>query len=214
MTTTSRLFCLLFLLLPTFAHAQDPWAALAEVRATLLEAGPTAADFVQDYRPAGFEAADRETGRLALSLPACLRWDYLTPYAKGFLLCGEVVHAWVEEDKAGQRYKVDPQNEPGLDLLLLATDDLRLRYRADAKEIPDGLAEVVLRPLDESARIQVAKLTLELETKRLVALEYQDVDGGTTRFELSAYRPLEAGVSFAPPPEVAWTDELKGETTP
>src|SRR5689334_8834025 len=95
----------------------DPWAVLKTVRQSLVEAGPTGANFVQTFTAAGFSSGDQESGRLALQLPDCMRWDYTNPFPKSFLLCGGTVHAWNEGDQTGRRYRVDRKNEPGLDLL-------------------------------------------------------------------------------------------------
>ena len=78
------------------AAAPDPWKVLQGVRQSLVDSGPTAAAFTQTYIPAGFSSGDSESGRLALALPDCLRWDYQDPYPKGFLLCGGVAHGFGE----------------------------------------------------------------------------------------------------------------------
>ncbi len=88
--------CLLSLVPLTAAAQKDSWAVLSGVRQSLVEAGPTEASFTQTYIPAGFSSGEKETGRMSLSLPDCLRWDYQDPYPKGFLLCGEVVHTWMK----------------------------------------------------------------------------------------------------------------------
>jgi len=65
----------------------DPWSVLSGVRESLVAAGPTGAEFSQVYVPAGFTSGEKEAGKLALALPDCLRWDYVAPYPKSFLLC-------------------------------------------------------------------------------------------------------------------------------
>ena len=74
-------FLALALLLPGAVAAQeaDPWTVLKNVRKSLVESGPTGAGFVQTYIPAGFTSGEKESGRLALHLPDCLRWDYTDP---------------------------------------------------------------------------------------------------------------------------------------
>src|SRR4029077_19264540 len=127
-------------------EAADPWATLQGVRKSLVEAGPTGAAFVQTYVPAGFNSGDQESGTLALALPDCLRWDYLKPYPKSFLLCGGVAHSWNPEDKTGRRYQVDRKNEPGLDLLLLGVEDLKRRYTATTRPADGGRIQITLSP--------------------------------------------------------------------
>src|SRR4030095_1478731 len=105
--------------IPAAAQEVDPWAVLKNVRQSLVEAGPSGASFAQTFIASGFSSGDKESGRIALALPDCMRWDYLSPFPKSFLLCGGTVHAWNEGDQTGRRYRVDRKNEPGLDLLLL-----------------------------------------------------------------------------------------------
>ncbi|HKV07676.1 MAG TPA: outer membrane lipoprotein carrier protein LolA [Thermoanaerobaculia bacterium] len=190
------------------ATAQDdPWAVLSSVRQSLVEAGPTGARFVQTYIPAGFSSGEKESGQLALQLPDCLRWDYTEPYPKGFLLCGGVVHAWNPEDQSGRRYRVDRKNEPGLDLLLLGVDDLKNRYQAAAKAGEAGKVEVQLTPKGKIAELADAALTVDTETKRLVAVSYHDKEGNLTRFEINGYESLPRQGRFSPPTGIRWEEQ-------
>src|SRR5688572_24784344 len=107
MRRTLTLALLGALALPLAAAANDPWEVLEGARRSLVEAGPTGASFNQTYVPAGFTSGERESGQLAFALPDCLRWDYLDPFPKSFLLCGGVAHQWNPEDGTGQRFEVD-----------------------------------------------------------------------------------------------------------
>ncbi|MCB1036798.1 MAG: outer membrane lipoprotein carrier protein LolA [Acidobacteria bacterium] len=184
--------------------AEDPWQTLEAARKGLVEEGATAADFVHTYKAPDFETADQETGRLALLLPRCLRWDYLDPDPKSVLICEDQVYAWSPEDGAGRHYEVDPEGEAGLDLLLLPTDELKLRYRADAKDTDDGLTVITLEPVTE-AQIKLGRLVIQRANSRLVALEYEDLGGGSSRFEISGYQSLTDRSLFDPPEGVEWS---------
>ena len=152
----------------TAAAQDDPWAVLSGVRQSLVDAGPTEAGFTQTYIPAGFSSGEKETGRMFLALPDCMRWDYKDPYPKSFLLCGGVAHSWNTEDKTGRRYRIDRRNEPGLDLLLLGLDDLKTRYRATAKAVDGGRIEVSLIPKEKLAELTDAALTVDPAKQRMV----------------------------------------------
>jgi outer membrane lipoprotein-sorting protein len=197
----------LFSLAPCLADEADPWATLAGVRQSLVEAGPTGAGFTQTYVPAGFSSGEKETGKLALALPDCLRWDYQQPYPKSFLLCGGIVHAWNPEDKTGQRYRVDRKNEPGLDLLLLGVDDLKNRYTAAAKALAGSKVEISLTPKEKLTELADATLTVDTATKRLAAVSYHDREGNLTRFEIAAYEALPRPGNFSPPAGIRWEDQ-------
>lgn len=184
----------------------DPWAVLSGVRQSLVDAGPTGAEFVQVYVPAGFTSGEKETGRLALALPDCLRWDYTNPYPKSFLLCGGMVHTWNPEDKTGRRYAVDRQNEPGLDLLLLGVDDLKDRYRASSRPADGGRVEIALAPKEKLAELADASFVVDPDKQRLVQVSYHDREGNLTRFEIMAYRGLPRQGQFSPPPGIRWEE--------
>ena len=203
------LFTALALLAPLPAAAQevDPWTALKKVRQSLVEAGPTGASFVQTFIAAGFSSGDQESGRIALSLPDCMRWDYLNPFPKSFLLCGGTVHAWNEGDQTGHRYRVDRKNEPGLDLLLLGVDELKERYRATAKTVEGGRIEIALSPKEKKlAELTDATLTVDPASQRVVAVSYHDSEGNLTKFEIGGYRDLSREGSFSPPSNIRWVE--------
>ena len=192
---------------PAFGQEADPWATLKSVRQSLVDAGPTGADFVQTFTAAGFSAGDQESGRLALSLPDCMRWDYSKPFPKSFLLCGSTVHAWNEGDQTGHRYRVDRKNEPGLDLLLLGVDELKSRYQATAKGIEGGKIEIALIPKKKDVAVLTdATVTVDPGSHRVVAIGYHDREGNLTRFEISGYQDLSRQGGFSPPSSVRWVD--------
>lgn len=192
---------------PQTPQEADPWAVLKNVRQSLVEAGPTGASFVQTFTAAGFSSGDQESGRVALQLPDCMRWDYTNPFPKSFLLCGGTVHAWNEGDQSGRRYRVDRKNEPGLDLLLLGVDQLKERYRATATSILAGRIEIALSPKEKKlAELTDATLTVDPESQRVVAISYHDRDGNLTRFEITGYQDLSRQGSFSPPSNVRWVE--------
>jgi len=196
-------------LLPLGAAAQDadPWMTLKNVRQSLVDAGPTGANFVQTFTAAGFSSGDQESGRLALSLPDCMRWDYTTPFPKSFLLCGGTVHAWNEGDQTGHRYRVDRKKEPGLDLLLLGVDELKSRYQATGKAVADSKIEIALIPKKKDiAELTDATLTVDPASRRVVAVAYHDREGNLTRFEITGYQDLARQGSFSPPGNLRWVD--------
>jgi len=189
------------------AQAASPWDVLEAMRADLAKAGPTSAHFVQSYLPAGFSKSERESGTLSLDVPGCLRWDYEEPEVKAFLICRDTVYSWTADDPVGYRYQVDPQREPGLDLLLLAVDDLRLRYRAENRERRRGVVEVRLAPVEASAQLKSAVLVIDTVTQHLLQLEYQDAEGNQTSFDILGYQPLADDSIFTPPNNIEWRDE-------
>lgn len=191
--------------MPATAPA-DPWRLLVGVRESLVADGPVVADFVQTYTPAGFTRGERESGKVSLALPGCLRWDYELPEAKSYLLCGRAVYSWNPGETSGRRQLVDREREPGLDLLFLSIEDLRQRYRAFGKRLPSGATEIALAPLAAKSAAVQATLVVDASGHRLEGLSHQDADGSVTRFALSGWRSLTDERIFAPP-RLEWIDE-------
>ncbi|HEV8580256.1 MAG TPA: outer membrane lipoprotein carrier protein LolA [Thermoanaerobaculia bacterium] len=192
---------------PAAAQEVDPWTVLKNVRQSLVEAGPTGASFVQTFIASGFSSGDQESGRIALALPDCMRWDYTNPFPKSFLLCGGTVHAWNEGDQTGRRYRVDRKNEPGLDLLLLGVDTLKERYKATARKLDDGRVEIALSPKEKKlAELKDATLTVDPASQRVVAVSYHDSEGNLTKFEITGYQELSRQGSFTPPSNIRWLE--------
>ena len=193
--------------LPVLGQDVDPWATLKSVRQSVVDAGPTGANFVQTFTAAGFSSGDQESGNLALSLPDCMRWDYTKPFPKSFLLCGSTVHAWNEGDQTGHRYRVDRKNEPGLDLLLLGVDELKSRYQATTKTLEGGKVEIDLIPKKKDiAALTDASVPVDPASHRVVAIGYHDREGNLTRFEITGYQELSRQGGFSPPASLRWVD--------
>lgn len=192
---------------PAAAEGSDPWETLEQVRAASETAGILSADFDQSYVPAGFDTAEERSGRMFMELPDCLRVEYSEPYPESYLICGGVVHAWNPEDGSGRRYLVDPEDEPGLDLLLLSTGELRRRYQATVEEGADGALEILLEPHVTTERLREAAFMVRPQTHRIVGIRYRDADGGTTTFELENYQEVEGRDVFTAPRDIEWQGE-------
>ena len=203
--------CLLTLAVPALAAdapSDDPWRALERLRRALA-GRPLQADFVQTFTPAGFTSGETEAGRLALSMPDCLRWDYVEPYRKSFLVCGSRAWSWVEGEPRGQRVTIEARREMGLDLLLLPASELAERYRASVASHAGGEIELALEPIGAEAALVAANLALGSGGERPAALDYRDREGNVTSFRFDNWRALgsdgAAGL-FAPPPEIEWSE--------
>jgi hypothetical protein len=194
------------------AESQPPpnddsaWSALVRLRDSLVDRGPQRVDFTQVFVPAGFKEGDEERGRLALSLPDCLRWDYTSPYPKVYLLCGDVVYSWNPGEPSGRRYPVDTRQAPGLDLLRMRVEALRQRYAARLVRNGQHLS-VTLTPLHTVADIRDATFEFDSSDQTLAALAYHDQDGGLTRFQFADYRPLGDLALFSPPDDLSWQSD-------
>jgi len=185
----------------------DPWQALSELRLHLAASGSLVAGFRQSYLPAGFATGDEESGRVALALPDCLRWDYSEPYPKSYLLCGTRLHTWVAGEPQGERLHVEARDEAGLDLLLLPVELLQARYSAVARLETGGEIAVELHPTAPDSRVAEAVLLFAPSTQRPTALSYRDRDGNLTRFRFTAFELLDDDTLFTPPTTLIWKEQ-------
>ena len=185
----------------TAAVRPDAWQRLEVVRRALADQGAVTGSFRQTFVPSGFTRGEEEAGTVHLALPDCLRWDYTAPERKSFLICGSEAHSWVPGEKVGQRSRLDPQREAGLDLLLLPLPALRERYAAT--ETPNGQLELV--PREAISTLKRARLTLDSTGRRLEAIETLDGEGNSTRFEFSAWTRSDEPSLFAVP-ALDWAD--------
>jgi outer membrane lipoprotein-sorting protein len=186
--------------------ADDAWAVLADYRTRLAAESPWNAVFVQTFVPEGFSTGEEESGRLALSLPECMRWDYDEPYPKSFLLCGDVFHYWNEGEDEGRIEVIEAEREPGLDLLLVEIEELKRRYAARLLAEGDG-PRVELTPLQPNDYVAQATLHLDSAIERLEVLRYVDPEGNVTEFRISSWRHEVPVGTFNPPRGIEWLEE-------
>ncbi|MDQ1349060.1 MAG: outer rane lipoprotein carrier protein [Acidobacteriota bacterium] len=184
----------------------DPWQALTELRLHLAASGALVAAFRQSFVPAGFATGDEETGRVALALPDCLRWDYAEPYPKSYLLCGSRLHTWVTGEPQGERLHVEAREEAGLDLLLLPVELLKARYSAVARQAGAGAITVDLQPFAADSRIAHAELLFDPAAQRPTALAYRDRDGNLSTFRFGTFDLLDDDTLFTPPSNLIWKE--------
>jgi outer membrane lipoprotein-sorting protein len=189
------------------AGAEDsPWQSIETFRKNLARRSPFTAAFVQTYLPEGFSTGEKETGRMALHLPECLRWDYGEPYPKSFILCGDVIHYWNGGEKEGHIEEIEAKREPGLDLLLVPVEELQRRYSATAKRTAQGMT-LTLRPTEPNEFVTEATLEIDAKLDRLRVLRYVDPEGNRTEFAISDYQAGIKNGTFNPPRDIKWLDE-------
>ena len=187
------------------SEAVDPWAILDQLRSNLANES-LRGEFVQTFRPAGFTTGDRETGSLFLALPECVRWDYDEPFAKTFLLCRETLHTWNRGEQAGRRFPLTGGDEPGIDLLRLRLEELRLRYDAQVTRTEEDSLTVLLTPLDEANAIAEANLHVDPKRRFLRGFSFRDREGNVSQFEISELTAHSDPDVFVVPADLEWLD--------
>ena len=193
---------------PVAADDAEAWRLLTALRQRLEAASPLTAEFEQTFVAAGFDTGDRDSGRLFVDLPACLRWDYRGDFPNSLLLCGNLAHAWNEGEASGRRQFLAEGEEPGLDLLRLEVGELAKRYTARVAERRDGLVAIELTAgEDRPGDVRQATLWLAEAETGPRSLSYRDVEGNRTRFEFGDYRALDDRKVFSPPPGLEWISD-------
>lgn len=191
---------------PAPAEDVDPWSFLELVRDGLTAASPVTADFVQTFTPSGFATGDQESGTLAMRLPECLRWDYMEPFPKVFLLRDQFAYSWNPGEGSGRRQPIDSHDRFGLDLLRLSVEGLRKSYGVTLLERQGDRLGLRLVPRDDSTGIREATLELDLAGRTIHSLAYVDSEGNRTRFDLAAYRPAANTDELFEPPPLEWLE--------
>jgi len=186
--------------------AAEPWRAIETFRGNLERMSPFTAKFVQTYLPEGFSTGEQESGRMALHLPTCLRWDYGEPYPKSFILCGDVIHYWNPGESEGQVDEIEADREPGLDLLLVGVDELQRRYTATLERSSTAVT-IMLRPTTLNDFVAEATLEISLDLAELRALRYRDPEGNRTEFRISDYQSGVTAGTFNYPKDIEWLDD-------
>lgn len=164
-----------------------------------------AVEFSQTFTPTGFSTGDSEQGTLSLDLPDCARWDYGEPFPRSYLLCGDVAYSWNEGETSGRRFEISPQERAGLDLLRLDVSMLRESFDARLDAV-DSAPAILLSATGETHTVLAATLTLSADGERLVSLEFEDLDGNQTLFEIDGGAERNVTASFDPPAGIEWLE--------
>src|SRR5262245_57990795 len=85
------------------APTQSADDALAKVQAFYVGTKKLKADFKQTYTQPTFGRSSTSTGKVYVSKPGKMRWDYKTPTTKHFISDGTTL--WVYEPEAKQAFK-------------------------------------------------------------------------------------------------------------
>lgn len=181
------------------------WQALTATRNALAHA-PIALPFEQVFVPAGFTAGDREIGIASFGLPECVRWDYLDPDPRSYLLCKDTVLTWNQGEDSGRRQRLDGEESGPFELWLAPLEDLQRSYRAELAAINGAHLSLSVQPYRE-ADFDSAEIVVERETRLPVRFEYRDFEGNVTSFDFGDPELLDGGDSRFEVPEIEWIEE-------
>jgi len=146
---------------------------------------------------------EESSGRVALSVPRLLRWEYLSPYPQ--LIVADGTSVWVYDpdlEQASRRAQGDEaQDSP----LIILTDPARLEreYQIEDTGPEDGLDWLTLTPKQNPDEAGFQRAWLGFDASGLVRMDIEDALGQHTRIAFSQWRRnpafAEGTFRFTPP---------------
>lgn len=185
--------------------AVDPWGVLTSTRNALAHAA-IALPFEQSFVPAGFNSGDRETGIASFGLPRCVRWDYVDPDPRSYLLCDNTVLTWNQGEDAGRRQHLDGRESGPFELWLAPLDELERNYRATLDDLNGDHLVLTVRP-SRQAEFDRAQIVIDRQTRLPVGFEYQDFEGNVTSFDFGDAELVDGDDPRFEPPPIEWIEE-------
>lgn len=144
------------------------------------------ADFRQEYLHKSFGRTVTSTGTVAFKKPAQMRWDYLTPSKRSFVLSGERVYAWDPGAQTLTRAAL-PTSELSSSVTFLwgkgrLLDDFNI-LRTPCPECQGVL--LVLTPKKVETRFRELRLELDPKTAQVRKSVVVDPDGSENSIAFS-----------------------------
>jgi outer membrane lipoprotein carrier protein len=220
-TRTAGIMLLLWLCLPVLwaqpggTGARDA-AARIDARYNVMRS--LRADFTENYSGGGIERS--ESGTLWLKKPGKMRWDYVSPRKKIFLIDGATAWFYVPGERQARRTtvkKVEDLRSPLRYLLGRTRLEKELRGLSLAVDVaPEKPGDVVLRGVPVGMEDRISEVLLESDGQGyLRRIVMNELDGSRTEFRLEQQQENVAipdtEFRFQPPAgvEVLQSDQLE-----
>jgi len=174
-----------------FLAAQSSTATvIANLENKLKSINSLEADFRQIYMPTAESRGLEEKGHLYLQKPDLMRWDYLSPERKSFLLKGELFLSYFFEDKQVYRQPLTEEEVKGSILgLLSGKANLLELYSAQVLSSLSDDATLVLR-LEPHQKGEIEQVLLEIDQRRwlIQKLSFLETTGSRQEFYFSRFQ--------------------------
>jgi outer membrane lipoprotein carrier protein len=166
------------------------------------------ADFVQTYRGGVLNRQMKESGRVMVSKPGRMRWEYRAPEEKLFVSDGRRVYWYVPQDKQVQVSAVPGDDRASTPALFLAgKGEITRDFTPALVERPDGYPEgaqaLKLVPLTPQAEYDWLIIVVDPATLSFRGLVTGDSQGGTSSFSFTNLKEnvglADKLFTFAPP---------------
>lgn len=136
------------------------------------------AKFRQDYAYKSFGRTVTSTGTVAFKKPAQMRWDYLTPSKRSFVLSGERVYAWDPQAKTLTRAAMPTSELSSSVTFLWGKGRLQDEFIIQRVPCPDCQGVLLkLTPKKSETRFRELRLELDPKTAQVRRTVVVDPDG-------------------------------------
>lgn len=184
-----RLLCILFLLLPQLALAND--VTLQELQSRAGEIQSISSRFIQEKHLSMFDETLVSEGKFAFQRPGRLRWEYTAPFRAGFLLSEGTGTEW--DEASGTERPFTLESSPAMSMvasqiMAWTTFDISwLQSRYEIKQIDSAPVVLELRPRSEIAKEFLAHLVVSFasDNNTVSSLELHETDGDFTRIRFN-----------------------------
>ena len=136
------------------------------------------ADFKQDYAYQGSHRTTSSTGKVIFKKPAEMRWDYLTPGKKTFVLKGDVAYAYDPAAATLSKASIATNQLSASVTFLWGKGKLADEFSIARGECPKCQGVLLeLTPLKPDPRFQKVKLEVDPKTASVIKSTVIDPDG-------------------------------------
>lgn len=168
-----------------FAKGDEAGAWMDRIQKKYSSLSTLQADFTQKFIQ-GKDQRD-ESGVLLLSRGARMRWDYLQPSAKIYLIDGRMQYIWIPSEKRVFRETLKASEDERKPILLLLG---RIHWRkvfAKVEVENEDEQEVLLRahPKDRSMGYETVRMKIEKNTLHLIQISIDNRDRSRMEFGFS-----------------------------
>ena len=136
------------------------------------------ADFKQDYTYKSFKRTVSSSGKVVYRRPGLMRWDYLKPSAKVFVLAGDKVYAYDSEAMTLTKMTVATSQLSASVTFLFGQGKLADEFSIAKKACPTCTGTLLeLTPLRPDARFQKVLFEIDPKTAQVIKSTVIDPDG-------------------------------------
>lgn len=161
------------------------WPSLAGLQSVYDKTTSFEADFKQTYWNKLFDRTDKSEGRLSYQKPGKMRWDYLKPNTKSFILNKNTLWMVEPEDKIAYINRCFQSDALTASLVFLGGKG---KLSEQFKIVTQKTGELVLTPKIKNPVLEQLILVVDPKTSRVTQSTLIDADGNKNEFKFENRR--------------------------